>query len=123
MERVQPNWAALTAVIAVGLPILLFFEWHTDEVLVVLPVMLALSFAGGWITPRRFLAVGLAFGWAILAAHALSSATGLMAPSYQKQAPSAGDWTAMALLVLPALGAAFAGSRAAAATRFEGWWS
>ena len=120
MDRTPPNRAVLPAVIAVGLAVLLFFEWHTDEVLVVLPVLLLLSFAGGWIAPRRFVVVGLAFGWAILAAHALSNATGLMVPQYQRSSPSAGDWAAMALLVLPALAAAFGGSRLAPA---KGWWS
>ena len=113
----------MIAGIAVGLSVLLFFEWHTDEPLVVLPVLLLLSFAGGWIASPRFIPVGLAFGWEILVAHALSNATGLMVPQYQIAPPSAGDWMAMTLLVLPALGAAFAGSRASAATHLHGWWS
>ena len=120
MELVEHEHAATTAAIAAGLTILLFFEWHTDEPLVVLPVLLLVSFAGGWIAPRRFVVVGLALGWAILAAHALSNATGLRVPQYQKAPPSRGDWMAMTLLVLPALAAAFGGSRLAPA---KGWWS
>ena len=99
------------APVAAGLCVLLFFEWHTDEPLVVLPVLLALSFAGGWIAPRRFVLSGLTFGLAILVAHALSDATGTMVPRYQKQPPTTGDWIAMSMLVLPAIGAAFAGAR------------
>jgi hypothetical protein len=99
------------ALVAAGLCVLLFFEWHTDEPLVVLPVLLVLSFAAGWIVPRSFVPFGLTFGWAIPAAHALSNATGMMVPRYQKEPPTTGDWIAMSMLVLPAIGAAFAGAR------------
>lgn len=113
MNRLQDNSAVVGATLAFGLAILLFFEWHTDEPLVVLPVLLLISFVAGWIAPTRAILVGLSLGAAILIAHALTTATGMMIPRYQKQPPSTGDWVAMTLLVIPAMLAAFGGSRAA----------
>jgi hypothetical protein len=72
------------------------------------------SFVAGMVAPARFLLLGVCFGWAILAAHALSTETGMMIPRYQTHAPSAGDWATMTMLVIPTLVAAFVGSRAAA---------
>ena len=110
MQLFQGSKLALVAGLAAGLWILLFFEWHTDEPLVVLPVLLFIAFIGGWVAPRSFVITGVSLGCAIFVAHALSSATGMMIPRYQKVPPSTGDWIAMALLVLPSLAAAFGGS-------------
>jgi hypothetical protein len=111
MRRLQDNFLP-TAGLATAVAILLFFEWHTDEPLVVLPVLLLISFVAGGAAPRSFVLSGLILGFAILVAHAASSATGVMIPRYQKEPPSTSDWAVMALLVLPSLGAAFAGSSA-----------
>ena len=113
MDARRENGLLLAATLAVGVIITLFFEWHTDEPLVVLPVLMFVSFAAGWIVPTRFIAIGLCLGLAIPVAHALSSATGLMIPQYQKQAPSTADWVTMAFLMIPAIASAFAGSRIA----------
>lgn len=110
MTRVEQD-GLFCATIAIALSILLFFEWHTDEPLVVLPVLLLVSFVAGLIMPRRHLVSALIIGWAIVCAHALTTATGVMLPRYQKHAPLPGDWLAMSLLVLPSLLAAFIGSR------------
>lgn len=113
MERLRDNSVIFVATLLIGLSIVLFFEWHTDEPLVVLPVLLLVSFASGWIAPTRVLAIGLCLGLAISIAHALSSATGLMIPRYQKQIPSVGDWVTMTALIIPSMLAAFGGSRLA----------
>jgi hypothetical protein len=110
MARLQ-ELALFGATICIAVSITLFFEWHTDEPLVVLPALLLVTSVAGAVMPRRFLLVGLISGWAILSAHALSTASGLMIPRYQKHAPILGDWIAMSLLVVPALLAAYAGSR------------
>ena len=112
MRHLHHNSAAAVAAVAIGLTVILFFEWHTDEPMVVLPILLLASFGAGWIAPKNYIIVGLCLGFSILAAHALSNETGLMVPRYQKQPPSVGDWVAMALLVIPALFASFGGSRA-----------
>lgn len=109
--------AATGATLALGLTTLLFFEWHTDEPAVVLPVLLVVAFLAGMAVPSRFLLLGLTLGWAIAVAHALSAATGAFTPFYQKQPPSTADWVAMALLAAPAVAAAFAGSRLVAPLR------
>lgn len=113
MDVRRENGFMFAAALAGGLIVVLFFEWHTDEPLVVLPILLLVSFATGLIAPSRFLLSGLCLGIAIPLAHALSSATGMMIPQYQQHAPSTGDWVTMAFLVIPAVASAFAGSRIA----------
>ncbi len=114
MRRFEETGLAQFAIIGAGLSIVLFFEWHTDEPLVVLPVLLFVSFIGGWMAPRRFGLIGMTLGCAIFVAHALSTAAGVGIPRYQHQEPSMGDWITMSLLVLPALAAAFGGSKMSA---------
>jgi hypothetical protein len=109
----------LAAAIATAVPSILFFEWHTDEPTVVLPVLVVVSFVAGLMVPPRFLLIGLCLGWSILVAHLLSALTGMLVPRYQTAAPSMGDWAVMTMLVVPALGAAFGGSRAAAGIGFN----
>ena len=92
MNGLQDNSAIVGVTLAIGIAILLFFEWRTDEPLVVLPVLLLIAFVSGWIVPTRAILVGLSLGVAILIAHALTTATGTMIPRYQKQPPSMGDW-------------------------------
>jgi hypothetical protein len=113
MHRCQSHNGAFAATLVFGVAIVLFFEWHTDEPLVVLPVLLLACLIGGWAAPSRQVAVGVTLGASILCAHALSVATGTMAPAYQKQPPLPEDWLAMCLLVLPSMAAAWLGSRAA----------
>lgn len=101
----------LAVILAIAIAVLIFIEWHTDEPLVVLPVLLIACLTGGVLAPRFWIASGLMLGWAILAAHAASEATGLFIPQYEHQPPARGDWIAMSLLVLPGVCSAFAGSR------------
>lgn len=105
------NRTSPAASMTIGVVVVLFFEWHTDEPLVVLPVLLIAAFATGLAAPRWFALSGAVLGWSILAAHLLSNTTGILIPRYQHQPPMAQDWIAMALLVVPAVAAAFAGSR------------
>ena len=89
-----PGW---TALLALGVAVALFFEWHTDEVTVVLAVMCVLAVVVGAARPRSSLLGGAVLGYSISVAHALSEATGTMRPRYVHSAPSSGDWIAMAL--------------------------
>jgi hypothetical protein len=105
--------AMVCSTIFIALSVILFFEWHTDEPLIVLPVLLLVACGAGAILPKRFLMVGLVTGLAIVCAHALSGVSGLMVPRYQQHKPLPGDWLAMTLLLLPSVAAAFVGSRLA----------
>ena len=71
-----------------ALAVLIYVEWHTDEVTVVLALLLPLSAALGFVRPAAALATGLVLGLAILVAHAGSFLTGLYSPAYQGFPPS-----------------------------------
>jgi hypothetical protein len=96
--------------LALALAILIYVEWHTDEVTLVLALLLLLAAALGFARPAAALATGLVLGLAILLAHGGSFLTGLYSPAYQGMPPSRADWLVMAALVLPALAAAYAGA-------------
>jgi hypothetical protein len=104
------NRGVYLAALALGLAVLIYAEWHTDEVTVILALLLALSAGLGFLRPARALGTGFALGLAILVAHAGSFLTGLYSPAYQGFPPSGTDWLVMACLVLPALAAAYAGA-------------
>jgi len=96
--------------LAVALALLLYVEWHTDEVTIVLGLLLLLALANGFGRPGAALVTGLVLGLAIPLAHFASQASGLWIPRYQATPPAIGDWIVMAALVLPALAAAYAGA-------------
>ncbi|HEX2762301.1 MAG TPA: hypothetical protein VHM92_00455 [Allosphingosinicella sp.] len=116
MRRIQEAPAMLAA-LGLSVSVLLFAEWHTDEPPVVLGVLLVVSFLSGLAVPARFLPLGVCLGFAIVVAHAFSTAARLMIPRYQTQAPSVGDRIVMTLLVVPSVVAAYVGSRAGASMR------
>jgi hypothetical protein len=89
-------WTAVTAAVAIAL----FFEWHTDEVTVVLAVMSLMAVGLGALKPERSLIAGAILGYSILSAHALTEGLGGMRPRYLHSAIATGDWTAMGLLGL-----------------------
>lgn len=117
MQRFRDIPAATPGTLMAAIVVVLFFEWHTDEPLVVLPVLIGAAFVAGYVVPRAWLIVGIVLGVAILIAHMFTSHSGLFIPRYQKQAPSSGDYIAMALLVLPTLTSTWVGSRVSAALR------
>jgi hypothetical protein len=96
--------------LAFAVAALLYVEWHTDEVTLVLALLLILAAALGFLRPVMALATGIVIGLAIPLAHLMSMASGRYQPAYQAAPPAGGDWAAMALLVLPALAAAYAGA-------------
>jgi hypothetical protein len=98
------------ALLAFAAAALLYVEWHTDEVMVVLALLLALAAALGRARPGAALATGIVLGAAIPLAHLASEASGRYPPGYQAAPPSPVDWAVMALLVVPALAAAYAGA-------------
>jgi hypothetical protein len=98
------------ALLALAGAILLYVEWHTDEVMVVLALLVVLAAALGLARPGAALATGIVLGAAIPLAHLASTLSGLYPPAYQVAPPSSVDWAVMAALVLPALAAAYAGA-------------
>jgi hypothetical protein len=89
-----PLWlAALAAAVVAAI----YVEWHTDEVTVVLAVLLLSGAALGAAKPSLAPVAGAVLGFSILAAHALTEAAGTLRPGYMHSAPAVGDWAAMAL--------------------------
>jgi hypothetical protein len=88
------GWAAL---LALCIACSLFFEWHTDEVTVVLAVMSLLAVLLGALYPRLAFVGGAALGFSVLIAHAITDAMDLYRPRYMHGPSTKGDWAAMAL--------------------------
>lgn len=103
--------AAWTALVAASVAITLFVEWHTDEVTVVLAVMCLLAVIAGATRPNWSLAAGVAIGFSITVAHAVTENAGVMRPHYMHSAPSTGDWLAMLLAGAFVTGVAWAAGR------------
>lgn len=99
---------ALALLLAAAL--LLYVEWHTDEVTIVLGLLILLALANGFGRPGWAPVTGLVLGLAVPLAHFASEASGVWIPRYQVAPPTAGDWLMMVALVLPALAAAYAGA-------------
>jgi hypothetical protein len=110
MTRISPTAFLYALLLAGGVAALLFFEWHTDEVTVVLALLLLVAAALGFLRPGAAPATGIVIGLAIPLAHLASSFTGRFTPAYQSTPPSGGDALVMAALILPALAAAFLGA-------------
>lgn len=89
--------AAWIAAVACAVGVAIFFEWHTDEVTVVLAVMTLLSLVLGIAWPERAPASGAAIGFSVLVTHALSESTGFLRPHYMHLPVRTGDWAAMAI--------------------------
>jgi hypothetical protein len=104
------NKSLYVALLALAAAILLYAEWHTDEVMVVLALLLVLAAALGLARPGAALATGMVLGAAIPLAHLASEVSGRYPPGYQVAPPSPVDWAVMAFLVVPALLAAYAGA-------------
>lgn len=98
-----PLWlAALCGSVAAAL----YVEWHTDEVTVVLAVLLIFATALGAAKPALAPAAGAVLGFSVPAAHAPTEAAGMLRPHYLHSPIAAGDWAAMifAGLVITAVG-------------------
>jgi hypothetical protein len=74
-----------------------YVEWHTDEVTVVLAVLLISGAALGAAKPSLAPAAGAVVGFSILAAHAVTEEAGTLRPGYMHSSPRPGDWAAMTL--------------------------
>lgn len=110
------GWIAL---VAISVAITLFFEWHTDEVTVVLAVMCLLAVIVGAGRPKLAPVSGAAIGFSIFVAHALSESTGAMRPHYMHSAPRVGDWIAMAIAGAFVTAVAWVGGRIRVAATSE----
>jgi len=101
--------AALAASVAVAL----YVEWHTDEVTVVLAVLLLCAALLGAAKPPLAPVAGAVIGFSILVAHALSEATGTLRPHYMHSPVKGGDWAAMAIAGVVVTGVAWLAARLA----------
>jgi hypothetical protein len=110
MARITPMLLVYALLLALAAAALLYFEWHTDEVTVVLALLLAVAAVLGFLRPGAALATGLVVGLAIPLAHLASTMTGRFIPVYQSTPPSGTDALVMAALVIPGLAAAFLGA-------------
>ena len=99
-----PAWLAL---LAASVAVAIFVEWHTDEVTVVVAVMLICAAAIGVLKPPLAPIAGALVGFSVLAAHAITEAAGTWRPGYMHAAPRPGDWTAMAVAGLAVTAAAW----------------
>jgi hypothetical protein len=108
MTRSMPTSLYLPLLL-LGAAALLFLEWHTDEVTIVLALLLAIAALLGFAAPRFALPSGIVIGLAIPLAHLASEWSGQLRPAYMTAAPAPGDWLTMAVLIVPALAAALAG--------------
>ena len=109
MNNLRSLGLVYALLLALGVAAVIWFEWHTDEVTVVLALLLSAAAALGFYRPAGFVLTGLAIGAAVPGAHLASMLSGRFPPPYQTQLPSTGDLVMMATLVVFALAAAFVG--------------
>ena len=104
---------AMNAIVAIATlvfaAILVFFEWHTDEVTVVLAALITSSAILGYLKPAWFVAVGVALGATLSLAHLSTIATGWI-PRYEVRPPSLMGALSLAVLIIPAVIGAGAGA-------------
>jgi hypothetical protein len=110
MSRITPMLLLYAALLALGAAAVLYFEWHTDEVTVVLALLLLIAAGLGFLRPGAALATGIVIGAAVPLAHFASMMTGRFTPVYQSTPPSGTDAIVMVALLIPALAAAFLGA-------------
>jgi len=106
----RSSFALYALLLFLGTVLVLYVEWHTDEVTVVLALLIVVAALLGYLRPGAALTTGVVTGLAIPLAHLMSTLSGRYQPAYQVQPPSLGDGLVMAALVLPALAAALAGA-------------
>lgn len=110
MTRITPMLLLYALLLLLGAAAILYFEWHTDEVTVVLALLLLVAAGLGFLRPGAALATGIVIGAAVPLAHLASTMTGRFIPVYQSTPPSGTDAIVMAALLIPALAAAFLGA-------------
>lgn len=96
-----------------GLVFILFFEWHTDEDLVTLAMLLTIAGVLGLARPNRFIVSGVLLGLSLSFAHALTLLFPGLRPGYEAAPLSAGVTASLAVLIVPSLIAAAIGARVA----------
>lgn len=109
MRRVWPLLLHAAFIVA-GMALVLFIEWHTDEVTVVLALLLLVAAALGFARPGAAIVSGVAIGVAVPLAYLVVTLSGRFQPLYLVAPPSLGDAVMMAVLVVPATAAALFGA-------------
>jgi hypothetical protein len=97
--------------LALGVGGALYVEWHTDEVTVVLAVLLLSAILLGVATPDHATISGAALGFSILIAHLMTDASGMLRPRYLHAPIATTDWIAMAVLGLVITGVGWGAGR------------
>jgi lipopolysaccharide export LptBFGC system permease protein LptF len=95
---------------AAGAALILYVEWHTDEVTVVLALLLLVAAGLGAARPRGAIVSGIVIGLVIPVAYLVVTLSGRFQPLYQVAPPSLVDAAVMCALVFPATAAALAGA-------------
>ena len=88
------------ALLALGVVAAIYVEWHTDEVTVVLAVLLLSAVLLGAVRPDHGMIGGAALGFSILIAHVMTEGSGMLRPRYLHAPIATTDWIAMTVLGL-----------------------
>lgn len=98
------------ALLALGAALILYVEWHTDEVTVVLALLLLVAAGLGAAKPKAALYSGIMIGLVLPLAYLVVTLSGRFQPLYQVAPPSLFDAAVLSILVLPATAAALLGA-------------
>lgn len=90
--------------------LILYVEWHTDEVTVTLAVLLVVAAGLGAARPPAAVYSGIAVGLVLSLAYLVVTLSGRFQPLYLVAPPSLTDAAILAALVLPAVAAAMTGA-------------
>lgn len=96
--------------VVLGGALILYVEWHTDEVMVTLAVLLLVAIGLGAARPRAAIYSGIAIGLVLSLAYLVVTLSGRFQPLYQVAPPSLTDVAILSALVLPAIAAAMIGA-------------
>jgi hypothetical protein len=96
--------------VVLGGALILYVEWHTDEVTVTLAFLLLVAAGLGAARPRAAVYSGIAIGLVLPLAYLVVTLSGRFQPLYLVAPPSLTDAAILAALALPATAAAMAGA-------------
>lgn len=96
--------------VLLGGALVLVVEWHTDEVMVTLAVLLLVAAGLGAARPGAAVYSGIAIGLVLSLAYLVVTLSGRFQPLYQVAPPSLIDVAILSALVLPAIAAALTGA-------------
>jgi hypothetical protein len=98
------------ALLAAGAAAILYVEWHTDEVTIVLALLLLVAAGLGAARPKAAVYSGIMIGLVLPLAYLVVTLSGRFQPLYLVARPSLIDAAILSILVLPAAAAALTGA-------------